>query len=126
MSPLVAALLVALGGAVGAPLRYVTELVVSSLHDSVLPWGTWVVNTGGSLVLGVVTGLVTAGAPSWLATFVGTGICGALTTFSSFSYETVRLAEDGAVGASTLNVVGSLAAGLLACVAGYALAVAVL
>jgi CrcB protein len=124
VSTLVAALLVAVGGAVGAPLRYVTELVVSSLHDSVFPWGTWVVNVVGSLVLGVVAGLVTAGAPSWLGTLIGTGICGALTTFSSFGYETVRLAEDGAVGAATLHVVGSLAAGLLVCVAGYALGTA--
>jgi fluoride exporter len=122
VSPLVAALLVALGGAVGAPLRYVTELVVSSLHDTVLPWGTWVVNVAGSLVLGAVAGLLAAGAPSWLGALVGTGICGALTTFSSFGYETVRLAEDGALGAAALNVIGSLAAGLLACAAGYALA----
>jgi CrcB protein len=124
VSQLAAALLVALGGAVGAPLRYVTELVVSSLHDTVFPWGTWVVNVVGSLVLGVVAALVTAGAPAWLATLVGTGICGALTTFSSFGYETVRLAEDGAVGAAARNVVGSLAAGVLACAAGYVLGTA--
>jgi fluoride exporter len=126
VSPLVAALLVAVGGALGAPLRYVTDLVVSSLHDTVFPWGTCAVNVAGSLVLGVVAALVAAGAPSWLGTFVGTGICGGLTTFSSFGYETVRLAEDGAVGAAALNVVGSLAAGLVACLAGYALGTAVL
>ncbi len=124
MSSLTAALLVLLGGAVGAPLRYVTDLVVSSLHDTVFPWGTWVVNVAGSLVLGTVAGLVTAGAPSWLGTLAGTGICGALTTFSSFGYEAVRLAEDGAVGAAALNVVSSLAAGLLACGGGYALGIA--
>jgi CrcB protein len=124
VSRLAAALLVALGGAVGAPLRYVTEFVVSSLHDTVFPWGTWVVNVVGSLVLGVVAGLVTAGAPAWLGTLVGTGICGALTTFSSFGYETVRLAEEGAVGAAALNVVGSLAAGVVACAVGYALGTA--
>jgi fluoride exporter len=124
VSALVAALLVALGGAVGAPLRYVTDLVVSSLHDTVFPWGTWVVNVTGSLVLGVVGGLVADGAPPWSATLVGTGICGALTTFSSFGYETVRLAEEGAVGEAALNVVGSLAAGLLFCTAGFALGTA--
>ena len=118
---MVAALLVALGGAVGAPLRYVTDLVVSSLHDTVFPWGTWTVNLVGSLVLGIVAGLLAAGAPTWLGTLVGTGICGALTTFSSFGYETVRLAEDGEAGAAALNVLGSLVAALLACVAGYAL-----
>jgi CrcB protein len=121
---LIAALLVALGGAVGAPLRYVTDLVVSSLHDTVFPWGTWIVNLAGSLVLGIVAGLLAAGAPSWLGTLVGTGICGALTTFSSFGYETVRLVEDGEAGAAALNVTGSLAAGLLACMAGYALGTA--
>ena len=57
MSALVAALLVALGGAVGAPLRYVTDLVVSSLHDTVFPWGTWVVNVTGSLPSPVMLGL---------------------------------------------------------------------
>ena len=124
MSSLTAALLVVLGGAVGAPLRYVTDLVVSSLHDTVFPWGTWVVNVAGSLVLGIVAGLVTAGGAPWLGTLVGTGVCGALTTFSSFGYEAVRLAEDGAVGAAALNVVSSLAAGLLACGAGYALGIA--
>ncbi len=45
---------------------------------------------------------------------MGTGVCGALTTFSSFGYETVRLAEDGALGLAALNVVGSLVTGLLA------------
>ena len=75
MNTLVAGLLVALGGAVGAPLRYVTDLVVSSLHDTVFPWGTWAVNVVGSLALGVVAGLVTAGGPPWLGTLVGTGIC---------------------------------------------------
>ena len=71
MSSLTAALLVLLGGAVGAPLRYVTDLVVSSLHDTVFPWGTWVVNVTGSLVLGIVGGLVAGGAPPWLATLAG-------------------------------------------------------
>jgi fluoride exporter len=124
VNTLVAALLVALGGGVGAPLRYATDLVVSSLHDTVFPWGTWVVNLVGSLVLGIVAGLVADGAPPELATLVGTGICGALTTFSSFGYETVRLAEEGAVGAAALNVVASLGAGLLLCSAGFALGTA--
>lgn len=114
MSPLLTGLLVAVGGAAGAPLRYVTDLVVSSLHDSVRPWGTWVVNVVGSAVLGVVAAAVAGGGPAWLLTLVGTGVCGALTTFSSFGYETVRLAEDGALGLAALNVVGSLVTGLLA------------
>jgi CrcB protein len=124
VSHLVAALLVALGGAVGAPLRYLVDLVVASLHDSVLPWGTWTVNIAGSLALGALVGAVGSGAPDWVLTLGGAGICGALTTFSSFGYETVRLIEDGGPGAAALNVAGSLAVGVLACCAGFALGTA--
>jgi CrcB protein len=92
-------LLVLIGGALGAPVRYVVDLMVQSRHDSVLPWGTFVVNAVGSLVLGATAGAVAAaGGPHWLLTLVGTGICGALTTFSTFSFETVRLAERGRWG----------------------------
>ncbi|MGZ4625089.1 MAG: fluoride efflux transporter CrcB [Kineosporiaceae bacterium] len=125
MSTLVAGVLVVVGAAVGAPLRYVTDLVVQSVHDTVFPWGTFTVNVVGSLVLGAVAGTVAGGAPSWLATLVGTGFCGALTTFSTFGFETVRLIEDGAVLEAALNSVVSLLVGLIACVAGFALAAAI-
>lgn len=115
------ALLVGLGGAVGAPLRYLTDLVVQSRHGSAVPWGTFTVNATGSLLLGAVAGAVTAGAPGWLLTLVGTGLCGALTTYSTFGYETVRLVEDGAAQEALLSVAGGLAVGLLACTGGFAL-----
>lgn len=114
--------LVILGGAVGAPLRYLTDLLVQARHDSVLPWGTLTVNVLGSLILGVVAGAVaTAGAPAWLLTLVGTGFCGALTTFSTFGFETIRLIEDGAWFEALVNVVVSVTVGLLAVTAGWAL-----
>jgi len=113
-------LLVLLGGAVGAPLRYLADLAVQSRHDSVFPWGTFVVNVAGSLVLGLVAGLAYAGsAPGWVLTLVGTGFCGALTTYSTFGYETVRLVQDGARWTAMANALGSLAAGLAACAAGW-------
>ncbi len=88
-------LLVLLGGAVGAPLRYLADLVVQSRHDSVFPWGTFSVNAVGSLILGATAGgVATTGGPEWVLTLVGTGFCGALTTFSTFGFETVRLAEE--------------------------------
>jgi CrcB protein len=108
-------LLVLLGGAVGAPTRYLTDVAVQRLHRSSFPWGTWTVNMAGSLVLGVVA----AGVPTWAATLVGTGFCGALTTFSTFGYETVRLAEEGETTTAAANVVGSLAVGLLAAALGW-------
>jgi CrcB protein len=108
-------LLVLLGGAVGAPTRYLTDVAVQRLDRSSFPWGTWTVNVAGSFVLG----LVAAGAATWTETLVGTGFCGALTTFSTFGYETVRLAEEGETATATTYVLGSLVVGLLAAALGW-------
>ncbi len=116
-------LLVIVGGALGAPLRYLTDLQVQRRHDSVFPWGTFTVNVVGCLVLGLVTGAAVSGAvPEGVRLLLGTGLCGALTTYSTFSYETMRLAEEGAALFATLNAVGSVTAGLGAAFAGAALA----
>jgi CrcB protein len=119
----VTVLLVLLGGAVGAPLRYLTDLFVQSRHDSVFPWGTFAVNAVGSLVLGVVAGgVVAADGPDWVLTLVGTGVCGALTTFSTFGYETLRLAEEGSWAAAAVNAGASLLVTVAACAGGWSLA----
>ncbi|TWE18840.1 CrcB protein [Kitasatospora atroaurantiaca] len=111
------------GAAVGAPLRYLTDRAVQARHDTVFPWGTFTVNAAGCLVLGLVTGAVTAGAASsQVQLLLGTGLCGALTTYSTFSYETLRLAEGGARFLAAANVLGSVLAGLGAVWAGTALA----
>ncbi|MGY0065711.1 fluoride efflux transporter CrcB [Streptomyces sp. QTS137] len=116
-------LLVVLGAMVGAPLRYLTDRAVQSRHDSVFPWGTFTVNVAGCLILGLLTGAVAAGAAGpQLRLLLGTGLCGALTTYSTFSYETLRLAEAGAVRYAAVNVGASVAAGLGAAFAGAALA----
>jgi CrcB protein len=117
------ALLVLVGGAVGAPARYLTDLLVQSRHSSRLPLGTLTVNLVGSLVLGVVAGLASAGrVPTEVLTLVGTGFCGGLTTFSTFSYETLRLLEDGLWRTALLNAAGSVAAGLAAVAVGFGVA----
>lgn len=116
------ALLVLLGGAIGAPARYLTDLYVRERTGSDFPWGTMTVNAVGSLVLGLLVGAAASGVlPGWVLTLAGTGFCGALTTFSTFSYETVRLAENGRWRAATGNVIASLAVGLVAVSAGWAL-----
>ncbi|MEV0749648.1 fluoride efflux transporter CrcB [Streptomyces sp. NBC_00184] len=116
-------LLVIIGAAVGAPLRYLTDRAVQSRHDTVFPWGTFTVNVSGCLVLGLLTGAVAAGAASsHFQLLVGTGLCGALTTYSTFSYETLRLAEGGARFYAAANAVASVVAGLGAAFAGVALA----
>lgn len=108
-------LLVIAGGMVGAPLRYLTDRLVQSRHDTVFPWGTFAVNVTGCLILGLLTGA----APSpHLQLLLGTGLCGALTTYSTFSFETLRLAEGGAGVFAAVNAVASVVAGLGAAFAG--------
>jgi CrcB protein len=116
-------LLVVGGAVVGAPLRYLTDRAVQARHDSVFPWGTFVVNVCGCMILGLLTGAVSAGAAGpHLQLLIGTGLCGALTTYSTFSYETLRLTETGAGLYAAANVAGSLVAGLGAAFAGVSIA----
>lgn len=112
---------VCLGAAIGAPGRYLVDRAIQTRHDSVMPWGTMLVNVVGSLVLGVLFGWGTHHeVPDAVMLAVGTGLCGALTTYSTFSYETLRLFEDGARLYSLLNVAVSLLAGFGAALVGYA------
>ena len=111
-------LLVLVGAMVGAPLRYLTDGLVRSRHDSLFPWGTFIVNIVGCLVLGLLSGAGTA-LPNPLLALLGTGFCGALTTYSTFSYETVRLIENRAYFYAVLNVAVSVLAGLGAVLIGY-------
>ncbi|MEV2227355.1 fluoride efflux transporter CrcB [Streptomyces phaeochromogenes] len=111
--------LVIVGGMVGAPLRYLTDHAVRSRYDTVFPWGTFAVNVVGCLILGLLTGAAVAGAASsHLQLLLGTGLCGALTTYSTFSFETLRLAEDGARLYAAANVIASVVVGLGAAFAG--------
>ena len=113
-------LYVALGAAVGAPLRYLTDRFVQSRHDSVFPWGTFSVNVVGCFVLGLVAGSTPLG--STVGLLVGTGFCGALTTYSTFSYETLRLTQTGARMFAATNLAVSLTAGVAATYIGLQLA----
>lgn len=110
--------LVIAGAMVGAPLRYLTDRAVQSRHDSVFPWGTLAVNLAGCLVLGSLAGAGTA-LPAPVLTLLGTGFCGALTTYSTFSYETMRLVDQRAYFYAAANVLVSLFAGLGAVLLGY-------
>lgn len=104
---------VVLGGLVGAPVRFLADRFVSERLGGHFPWGTFLVNASGSLLLGLLTGLGLRHhlSPSLLA-LAGTGFCGAYTTFSSWSFETVRLLEEGRLVRALLNCGGSLLLGL--------------
>ncbi|PSP39246.1 camphor resistance protein CrcB [Halobacteriales archaeon QH_7_65_31] len=105
-----APLYVGLGGAVGATSRYlVGERVERTRLD------TLVVNVVGSFLLGFVLAAPLDGS---VVTLLGTGFCGAFTTFSSFAFETVRLAEDGFGRAAAVNAVGTFALAVVGVVAG--------
>jgi fluoride exporter len=119
-------LLVALAAAVGAPLRYLTDRFIQARHDSIFPWGTLSVNAAGSFILGVLVGMAMAGRlDSAIVTVLGPGFCGALTTYSTFGYETLRLAEDGSHFLAGVNIAISLLAGLGAAFVGVAITAAI-
>ncbi|MDO3685431.1 CrcB family protein [Micromonospora sp. C28ISP2-4] len=114
-------LLIAIGAAIGAPLRYVTDRAVQARHGSPFPWGTLAVNVAGSLLLGA---LLAAPVGPAVTALLGTGFCGALTTWSTLSYETLRLARTGERHLAYANVALSVIAGLGAALLGYAVVTA--
>jgi len=122
LSPVAWAAFVA-AGAIGAPLRYLVDGAVAGRAKGVFPWGTLIVNVSGSLVLGFLTGLALYQAfPSEPRIALGTGFCGAYTTFSTFTFETVRLVEEGAINEAFRNALGTLAACAAAAALGITLA----
>ena len=102
------ALLVALGAAVGAPLRF----VIASRLDGRLPWGTLAVNVAGSALLGALSAMALSGHTMAL---LGTGFCGGFTTYSAFAVQTHGLGPR----AGTAYAVATVAASLAACALGF-------
>ena len=115
------ALMVIIGAAIGAPARYLTDRAISARRDSVFPLGTLTINVIGSFILGLIFGVGLHGIAFAL---IGTGFCGALTTYSTFGYETVRLMHERAYQYALGNVVANLALGCGAAFAGYAIGIA--
>ena len=109
-------LLVAVGGAAGAALRYLVDGRARALFGQRFPAGTLVVNVVGSLLLGALTGAAVAQP---VAALLGTGLCGALTTYSTFGAETVRLLAERRAGAAALNVAANVVLALAAATVGY-------
>ena len=114
---------IALGGAFGALARHSTAAVCERLLGAQLPWGTFAVNALGSFLLGVlVEGFARSDAvsPGVQAMWV-TGFLGAFTTFSTYSVQSVRLAERGDYGWAAANVLGNVVVGLALAALGIAL-----
>ena len=108
--------------AVGAPSRYLLDGWIQDRTRGAFPWGTFTVNVSGCLLLGVLTGLgLYHELDATTRTVLGTGGLGAYTTFSTFTFETVRLAEAGALDEAFRNAAASFLVGLAAASAGLAL-----
>ncbi|MBJ7347853.1 MAG: fluoride efflux transporter CrcB [Thermoleophilaceae bacterium] len=117
-------LLIGVLGAGGAIARYSLDTVIARRNNSEFPWGILTINVLGCFLIGVLMALTAerlAPHPGWRIA-LGVGFLGAFTTFSAFSYDTVRLMEDGATGTAITYVLASVTAGLLATLAGLSLA----
>jgi len=108
-------------GGLGAVARFAVDSLVERRNASELPLGTFAINVGGSFVLGVLTGASVTPTALLLS---GTALLGSFTTFSTWVFETERLAEDGELVLALVNVGASLAAGLALAVGGFALGAA--
>lgn len=108
--------LVALGGAIGAALRYVLGTWIVERTGAAFPWHTMAINVSGAFLIGVLMALsLDKGiVPGNWRLFLGTGILGGFTTFSTLSFESIALMERGLIGAGLVNMFGSGVAGLIA------------
>jgi CrcB protein len=108
-------------GGLGAVARFALDSRIQRESASELPLGTLAINVSGSFLLGLLTGLSVAGDALLLA---GTALLGSFTTFSTWMLETHRLAEDGELAYAAINLAISVAAGLAAAGAGWAIGAA--
>jgi fluoride exporter len=117
-------LYVALGSAIGGAGRYLLGGLIQRLMDTSFPAGTLLINISGSLLLGGIIRYATD-TPSLtpeLRAFFTIGLCGGYTTFSTFSYETVALLEDGQWARASIYVAASVVLAVLATLLGFGIA----
>lgn len=123
MNALATLFAVGAGGAIGSMLRYAVTLAMVARLGPGFPWHTLAINVVGSFCIGALSAYVqgTTSVSPALSAFLTVGILGGFTTFSTFSYDTVTLLNDGAAGLALAYCLGSVAAGVAAAVAGLAL-----
>jgi CrcB protein len=121
VSGLLGVLLVGVGGGVGAAARFWVADTIKARRPSGFPWGTWIVNVAGSLVIGLVSGwLLFGGSGEHWRLLLATGLCGGFTTFSTATVETATLLQSGRVRLAVLQGVSTLLVTVAAVVAGIA------
>lgn len=114
---------IAAGSALGGVLRHLLTEAVTRAAGPGVPWGTVLVNVSGSIAIGALTAMLSAGAPALWPPLTRhalmTGVLGGFTTFSTFSMQTIVLLQQGQLAAAAGNVVASVVLGLAGCWAGY-------
>ena len=116
--------LIALGGAIGAVLRFAIFRLAAERFDSALPWGTFTVNVTGSLLIGFLATMFIARwhLPINLQYAILAGLLGGFTTFSAFSLESLRLIEQGNWNHAIMYMLGSVILCIVACALGVVIA----
>ena len=119
-----ALLAVAMGGALGSVMRYAVTIAMTQRFGAGVPWGTWAINISGCLAIGFIAGISQARGfgPPALRIFLVVGVLGGYTTFSTFAYDTLTLAGEGASPLAILYAGSSVGGGLLAAYLGSFLA----
>jgi CrcB protein len=110
-------LFVLAGAALGGPLRYLIDREVQTRSRPVLPLGTLTANLSATLILGILIGV--GGVGTQTTALLETGFCGSLSTYSTFSYESVRVSEDDGLTAAALYAGATLVGGLLVATVGF-------
>jgi CrcB protein len=115
---------IGLGGFIGANTRYLLQQWTANLWGADFPYGTLFINVSGSFIIGLFLTLATGrlALPSEVRLFMAVGFLGGYTTFSSFSYETLRLLEQGQWWSATLYFFGNIGLGMLGVFLGVVLA----
>ena len=108
-------LLVMIGGAIGAGFRYHVGRVALQNFGPGFPWGTWIVNLLGGLLMGILAGIALRDGPidDPLVLFVGVGMLGGFTTFSAFSLEAVQMIQRGEIAVAAAYAVSSVAGSIV-------------
>ena len=116
-------LLIAIAGALGAVARYGLSGISHRMLGSNFPYGTFIVNILGCFVMGLImkASLTTTLIPETWRIAITIGFLGALTTFSTFSYETIKLLEDGSYALAITNIAANVILGIAATIAGMAI-----
>ena len=114
--------LICVGGAVGTGVRYLTGLLAVHWLGAGFPYGTLAVNLAGAFLIGLAQQLAGALIPEAVRLFLVVGVLGGMTTYSAFTFETVRLIEEGEAVAALRNVFGTIATCAAAAAVGLAIA----